>query len=189
MNWIGGGDDDIRNCRDIKDGASFNELELRYRADITRVLAWLSAPDRHRELAPRAVDFLRRHGTGIKMEIAANMNFGANGDEPLVTEWPDACESVVAPVCKFIFDQVERHDIGGEPLSALIRFGQCQRTGCDRFFMIQRAGRKQFCGPKCKARANQDKLSKEQKAALMRKHRANLKEQEIGWMRETKRKN
>jgi hypothetical protein len=176
MDWIGGVDDDIAECGDLKDGASLSDLEAGYRADVRRVLVWLSAPDQCIGSAVRAARFLRLHGTGIKMAIDANMNFKADADEPLLTEWPDACQSVVAPVCKFILDQIERHDTGGEALRDVVPVGLCERSGCGRFFLIERVGRRRFCGSKCRARVDQDKLTKEQKAARMRKYRATIKE-------------
>jgi hypothetical protein len=186
MDWLGGVDDDIGECRDIKGGTSLSDLEARYRADIRRVLTWLSAPDQHSESAARAARFLKLHGTGIKMAIDANMNFKADADEPLLTEWPDACEFVVSPVCKFILDQIERHDVWGEALKDVAPIGSCERSGCDRFFMIERAGRGRFCSSKCRARDYQGKLTKEQRAARMRKYRATLKEQASKWIQKRK---
>jgi hypothetical protein len=176
MDWIGGENEDIGECRDIKQGVSVHELEARYSADIRRVLTWLSAPEHHIDSAARAARFLRLYGTGIKMSIDANMTFKAGADEPLVMEWPDACESVVSPVCKFILDQIQRHDMLGEHLSDLFPIGLCERKACGHFFLFQRAGRKRFCDDKCRAGASQDKLTLKQKAARMRKHRATLKE-------------
>ncbi len=185
MDWIGGVDDDIAECRDIKEGTSLNDLEARYRADIWRVLTWLAAPDRHRELAARASRCLSVYAAGVRMEISANGGYKADADEPLLMEWPEPCESVIAPVCKFILEQIERHDIGDEALRDVIPIGSCERSGCARFFMIERAGRR-FCSSKCRASAHQDKLTKEQRAARMRKYRATLKEQERGWIRKRK---
>jgi hypothetical protein len=110
------------------------------------------------------------------MSIDANASFKADADEPLITEWPEPCESVVAPVCKFILDQIERHDIGGEELSDVIPIGLCERPECDRFFVIKRTGRRRFCSPTCRSGANQDKMTLEEKAARMRKYRAMIKE-------------
>jgi hypothetical protein len=101
---------------------------------------------------------------------------GEDADEPLLIEWPEPCESVIAPVCKFILEQIERHDIGGEPLRDVIPIGLCKRSGCDRFFVSERTGRGRFCSDKCRAGAYQEKLTKEQRAARMRKYRATLKE-------------
>jgi len=187
MNWIGGAKEDIAECRDFKDCASLTALEARYRTDIRRVLAWLSAPDQHSDLAVRAARFLRMYGTGIRMDISANPTFeGEDADEPLLMEWPESCESVIAPVCKFIIEQIERHDIGGEALRDVIPIGLCGRSGCGRFFVRERAGRGRFCSDKCRAGAYQEKLTKEQRAARMRKYRATRKEQENGWIKKRK---
>jgi len=175
MNWIGGGDEDIGGCRDIKDDVSLGDLQVRYHADIRRVLTWLSAPDRHRELAARASRFLSVYAAGVRMDISANGGYKTGADEPLLMEWPAACESVVSPACKFILEQIERHDIEGEALRDVIPIGLCERAGCERFFVIERAGRRQFCSSKCRAGAYQDKLTKAEKAARMRKHRATVK--------------
>ncbi len=187
MNWIGGTDDDIEECMDIKDGATLTDLEVQYRADIKRVLAWIAAPDRHRALGAKAVDFLSRHGTGIRMHISA---YGSGDtDEPLLLQWPDFCDSVVSPLCRFILDQIELHDSEEAKLKDVIPVGKCSRTGCNRFFMIERVGRKQWCGSKCRAKAREGRLSKEEKAAKMRKYRAGRKEQERAWIRRSKTRN
>jgi hypothetical protein len=186
MNWIGGGNEDVEACLDMKEGASLNDLETRYRADIRRVLTWLSDPDQHSELAARTARFLGVYGASVKMAISANPTFDSeDADEPLLMEWPEPCESVVAPVCKFILDQIESHDIEGEVLRDVIPIGLCGRSGCDRFFVIERTGRR-FCSSKCRAGAYQGKLTKEQRAARMRKYRATLKEQERVWIQKRK---
>jgi hypothetical protein len=176
MDWIGGVDDDIRECLDVKGGASLKVLATRYRPDIRRILTWLSAPDRHRELAPHAVNFLRLHGTGIKMHLEGNPSFDATETGgPLVFEWPDLCVSVVSPVCKFILDQIELHDPGKKQRD-VIPIGMCERPGCGGFFVIERVGRGRFCSSKCRAGAYQDKMTREEKAARMRKYRERIKQ-------------
>jgi hypothetical protein len=186
MDWIGGVDDDIGECRDVKAGTSLSDLETRYRADIRRVLTWLSGPDQHSELAARASRFLSVYAAGVRMDISANGDYKAGADDPLLMEWPDSCESVISPVCRFILEQIERHDIGGEALRDVIPIGLCGRSGCDRFFMIERVGRRRFCSSKCRAGDYQEKLPKDEKAARMRKHRATLKEQESKWIQKGK---
>jgi hypothetical protein len=185
MDWIGGDKDDIAECRDMSDGTPLNDLASRHRADIRRVLAWLSGPDQRSELAARAARFLSVYAAGVRMDISANGDH-KGADDSLILEWPDPCESVIAPACKFILEQIERHDIGGEALRDVIPIGLCERAGCDRFFVIERAGRGRFCGSKCRAGAYQDKLTKEQRAARMRKYRATLKEQESKWIQKRK---
>jgi hypothetical protein len=177
MDWIGGVDEDIKQCRDVKGGTSLNVLAIRYRPDIKRVLAWLSAPKQHRELAFHAAEFLGLHGTGIRMCIDGNTRFDATDPEgPLVFEWPDQCDSVLSPICKFILDQIERHDIDGEKLREAIPVGMCERPRCGSFFVIERVERGRFCSSKCRAGAYQDKMTPEEKAARMRKYRARIAE-------------
>lgn len=176
MDWIGGGDDDIGECREMKNGTSLNDVESRYRADIRRVLAWMSAPDRHKEVAAKATKFIAIHAAGVTMDISPNWSYEPDADDPVILQWPNSCDSVVSPVCKFILDQIEQHDIGEEQLKDVIPTGLCERAGCDRFFMIERAGRGRFCSSKCRAAAYQGGLTKEQRAARMRKYRATTKE-------------
>jgi hypothetical protein len=185
MNLISGCDEDLENCGDIKGGASLSGLAVRYRPDIRRVLTWVSAPDRRTDLADRASRFLSDYAAGLRMYISAN-GHKADTDDPLLLQWPEFCESVIAPVCKFIIEQIERHDLWGEALKDVIPIGSCKRSGCDRFFMIERAGRGRFCSDKCRAGAYQDKLTPDQRAARMRKHRATRKEQEMGWIKKGK---
>jgi len=182
MNWIGGQGDDIAACLDIKDGARLADLEVRHRADIKRVLAWLTAPERHRELAVKAVDFLGRYGYGISMDISPNWGFKECTDEPMTIQWPDSCESVVSPVCRFILDQIELHDSEGAELNDVVPLGTCGRAGCDRFFVVERAGRRRFCSDACRAKAHQGRLTKEQKAAKIRKYREADKERQRKWI-------
>lgn len=175
MNWIGGGDEDVQACLDMKGGASLNELETRHRADIRRVLTWLSAPAKHVELSCLAARFLSVHAAGVRMYIYANGGYKAGADDPLILEYPERCESVIAPVCKFILEQIERHDLGSEELREVIPFGLCGRSGCGRFFVRERVGRR-FCDDKCRAGEYQEKLTHEERAGRMRKYRATLKE-------------
>jgi hypothetical protein len=174
MNWIGGEVDDIAACKDMKDGAGLGELERRHRVRITGLLMWIAAPEQHRELAVGAVDFLGKYGYGIRMNISPR-NFRVGNDEPLILQWPDSCESVVSPVCRFILDQIELHDSEGADLTDVVPLGRCRRAGCDRFLVVERTGRGRFCSDSCRAKAYQAGLTKEQKAAKMRKYRETIK--------------
>lgn len=176
MNWIGGEVDDIAACMDIKEGIRLADLEIRHRADINRVLAWIASLEPHRDLAVKAVDFLGRYGYSIRMNISPNWGFKAGNDEPMIMQWPDSCESVVSPVCRFILDQIELHDSEGADLTDVVPVGKCSRAECNRFFLVKRVGRGRFCSDSCRAKAFLGRLTKEQKAAKMRKYRATVKE-------------
>lgn len=177
---IGGGFDDLKVCDDVQGQDIFTVLENRileerYRPEIKRVLTYLAAPERHGDLAAQAVEFLRRHGTEIKMHIGSN-GFDPEGGLLISQYWPNEIGSVVSPVCKFIIDQIERHDEGHEPLREVIPIGLCDRPGCGKFRIIkkQRKGN-MFCSTLCRANFSQANKSKEEKAAYMKKHRATVK--------------
>jgi hypothetical protein len=175
MGWISGDDDDIKECWDVKAGASLDVLATRYLSGVRIVLAWLSDPEFYREFAAHAGEFLRKHGTAIRMHIDGNTRFNAAKEDSLVFEWPDECQSVISPVCKFILNQIERHDNGGENLREAIPIGMCDRQGCSKFRLIQKVRPGHFfCSPLCRATHHQKSKSKEEKAAYMRQHRATL---------------
>lgn len=190
VGWIGGVFDDLAHCEDVQGQDKLADvrsrivavlerrvLEERYRPGIKRVLTYLAAPERYGDLAAfHAIEFLRLHGTAIKMHI------GSSGFAPevglLISEyWPEKIGSVVSPVCKFILDQIERHDEGREPLREVIPIGLCERPGCGKFRIIkkQRKGHV-FCSDLCRSNFGQANKSKETKAAYMKKHRATVKD-------------
>jgi hypothetical protein len=181
VGWIGGVLDDLKQCddaqgQDIVAVVESRVLEERYRPEIKRVLTYLAAPDRYGNLAAQAAEFLRQHGTEIKMHIGSS---GFNPEDGLLISeyWPERIGSVVSPVCKFILDQIERHDEGREPLREVIPIGLCDRPGCGRFRIVkkQRKGNV-FCSDLCRANFSQANKSKEEKAADMRDYRATVKE-------------
>jgi len=148
----------------------------------------MSAPDRHKELAAKATKFIAIHAAGVAMDISPNWSYESDADDPVILQWPNSCDSVVSPVCKFILDQIEQHDLEEERLKDVIPIGLCERSGCDRFFLIERAGRGRFCSSRCRAGAYQGRLTKEQRASRMRKYRATIKELRNKPIRFSKRK-
>lgn len=191
MNWIGGDYDDIQLCEDVKREMQAQRLKLtssnqpevqkaleslakRYRPEVRNVLSWLSAPEQNRKLAIHAAEFLREHGTQIRMHVGGNSSFVGEDSKLLSEYWPDRIGSVVSPVCKFVLDQIERHDTGNKQLRDVIPIGSCKR--CGRFFLIERVGRKAFCSNRCRSGFRQDQMTPEQKAERMRKYRARVKE-------------
>jgi hypothetical protein len=179
--WIGGELSDVGLCDDAQGQREVavvesRVLEKRYRPEIKRVLTYLAAPERYGNLAGQAVEFLRQHGTDIRMHIGSG-GFDP-GDRHLINEyWPDTIGSVVSPVCKFILDQIQRHDEGREPLREVIPIGLCDRPGCGKFRIIkkQRKGHV-FCSDLCRANFYQANKSKKAKAAYMKNHRATVKD-------------
>lgn len=182
--------DDWEICADYKDGISLATLADRYRSDFRFMLVWLVAPHRwsevsdedewaYQDLVANAGDFLSRHAFGIRMHLFANTDALATDDlegRRLVDIGLDECTSVIAPVCKFILDQIIRHDERREELRKVIPVGHCESPGCERFFLVQRIGRGHFCSDACRAKAGAARMTKEQNRKRMAKYRANLKE-------------
>jgi hypothetical protein len=193
LDWIGGDYDDIQVCPDLEELVASRGVKLlssgqaeiepamksladRYRSKIRQVLTWLSDPQQHRDLAVHAADFLRIHGTNIRMHLEANPRYDEGEDRTLVSEWPDHIGSVVSGVCRFILDHIERHDDEGERLRDAMPIGLCEKPGCGKFFVIQRVGRGRFCSSLCRSKDNQAHMTKKEKAERMRRYRQDCKD-------------
>jgi hypothetical protein len=169
---IGGHRSELEDvCRDIRDGAIQETRFTRYREGIRTVLAWLSAPEKGP--AEKACRFLRNHANTIRMVWTRNNYYDPKdpNDPPVLLESPKKLGSVVAPICKFIKEQIDRHDLRGVPLRDVIPIGMCDRPGCGKFRMIKlyRPGLF-FCSNLCKASFHQAN-KKEEKAEYMRVRR------------------
>jgi len=194
MDWIGGGLDDVQLCKDLQQvlssqGEKFTStdqpevdkaLELLaalYLVEVITVLAWLSVPERRGKLAPRAVEFLRKHGTGIIGHLGSSGRPFAESGLLIDEEWPEEMPSVISPICKFLLDQVHRHDLEGEPLRDAIPIVQCDRPSCGKFRLVRktRAEKNYFCSNLCKVKFHGAKTSKKEKAAYMRDYRKTVK--------------
>lgn len=174
LDWIGADESDMESCHDLQD-STLETLAAKYQPYVAAVLTWLSDPLKHSALAVRGAEFLRRFGTDFTMHVDGNTSF-KNDDDPLVYEWPEQIGSVISPVCKFILDQIERHDVNGEPLRDVIPVFLCEREGCNQLFLAERVGRARFCSGACRAKVHQSSMTKEERAERMRKYRQGLKD-------------
>ena len=180
MEWIGGEGldsygnlNDLENCRDVKVGESLGTLANRYKADVQGLLTWLARPGSDIALANRSCEFLMRHGNAIAMHWEA---VTGDTDGMLISEWPEACGSVVSPLCRFIKDAIDAHDVQGEDLRTAIPIALCDRPGCGKFRIVKarRDAAHVFCSNLCKATFHQSAKGKGQKAEYMRDYRATL---------------
>jgi hypothetical protein len=195
FDWLGGdgrdSGDDMGIFRDLRDGTSLKVLADRYRSDLRNMLAWLVSPDMwlsasdddeaaYQDFAWNAGEFLNLHATDIRMSVLANTEFDPLALDPdgraLVAIWPEECGSVIAPICKFVLDQIVRHDKCGEELRKAIPIGHCDRLDCGRFFIVERVGRGRFCSASCRAKAYQSGMTRGEKATRMAEYRAKMKE-------------
>ena len=184
MEWIGGkGTDshgnlnDLAQCIDIHEAKGVQQLDAmanNYLPKIRELLTWLANPYERRSLANQSAYFLMVFGADIQMEWTSNDKYRPGA--PLLTEKIEACQSVLSPVCCFIKDQIDRHDLHGEPLSSAIPIILCDRPGCGRFRLVKtaRPAANVFCSNLCKAKFHQSQKSLEEKADDMRTYRATI---------------
>ena len=181
MDWIGGptedGDvGDLEVCRDYQTDSSLASLGTRYLPEVRNLLTWLSSPaQKDGDSTIRAVDFLDSHGTGkaVKMALTANTEHTDGEGRSLIFVWPDDLKSVLSPVCRFILDQIVRHDTGGERLRDVIPIGLCDRPGCGKFRVMRlvREDKHFFCSSLCRATFGQSNKTKEEKRDYARQNR------------------
>jgi hypothetical protein len=173
LDWIGGdAEADLEQSEDIKAGTKLDTLAVRYRGNIRTLLTWLARPQDHKAAGP-ACAFLMQHGNSIRYEWQQAYFDPKDRDSSLISEWPNWIGSVVAPLCRFVKDQIDRHDVDGEPLRDVISIGLCDREGCGKFRVIQlyKPGHI-FCSNLCKATFHQSRKTKKAKAEYMREYRA-----------------
>ncbi len=184
MDWIGGEGldghgnlNDLALCFDIDESrgaGQLDELAVRYQPKVRELLMWLSDPSQYRALGNQCAYFLMVFGADIQMEWAHNA--GYRPGQPLLTEAPDAMHSVLSPVCRFLKDQIDRHDNGGESLKTALPIALCDRPGCGRFRIVKvsRDAAHVFCSNLCKATFHQAAKTKNAKAEYMREYRGTV---------------
>jgi hypothetical protein len=123
---------------------------------LRKLLLWLCKPKSHPELRVEALRLLEAgaHGEHWWIDYGQDpvADFDPNFDEktghPLLYFVKQLeYTSIVSPICKFIFDYVD-----DPPKGLPIRV--CERPGCSKFMLPQRAGRKEYCSVKCCSLAN-----------------------------------
>jgi hypothetical protein len=169
---------DLEVCQDIEAGETLESLAAEYRGNVRDVLTWLSGPKQYGKRANQTVEFLMSNATDLKMRyVGFTRSDPEHSDGILMNEWAEKCGSVIAPVCKFIKHQIDRHDNDRAELREVIPISLCKREGCGKFFLIERIGRGLFCSTSCRARDYQSGLTRGERAARMKKYRETLKEQ------------
>jgi hypothetical protein len=150
--------------------ASFNSLCLKYQPQLKKFLTWLCAPQQHRDLRSEAINFLGKHARGVDViPDFSDANLKRGKDYCPVYYYKEVhCQSLMGPICKFIFDRIERyHDwLDQSPQYSRKKFKEtedeeeserenavpirmCERPGCGKFLVPQRVGRKRFCSKTC----------------------------------------
>jgi hypothetical protein len=148
---------------------AFTMLSNRYQPQLRRFLTWMCEPQKHPDLSTEAINFLAKHARGVDIrpgDSDANFDDSSADYNPVYYHKTVQYQSVMSPICKFIFDRIERyHDwldrIPGKKVKRhrdnedeiarekAIPIRICDRPGCGRFLIPQRIGRKKFCSKKC----------------------------------------
>jgi hypothetical protein len=152
--------------------ASFNSLCFKYQPQLKKFLTWLCAPQKNKDLSSEAITFLGNYARGVDIRpdfSDANFERG-KGYCPVYYYKMVHYRSLMGPICKFIFDRIERyHDwLDRSPQYYPKKFKEteddeeserenavpirmCERPGCGKFLVPQRVGRKRFCSKTCLA--------------------------------------
>jgi hypothetical protein len=172
----------LRECKDLRSGISIEQLAEQYRGSLRDALRWIISPTTFSDaelaaeamaLAAYGAKFLQEHARGLHTQFNPSVIIDkkAKLSIRLLRRFSNV-DSVIAGLCLFILDQIDRHDLGGEPLTEVFPFSLCGRPDCGRLFIVQRVGRARFCSNKCRSAAGKRKKTSEEKAAYMRGYRA-----------------
>jgi hypothetical protein len=162
---------------------AFTVLTNQYQPQLRRFLIWLCEPQTHPELRIEAVDFLAKHARGVDVSLEySEVNFDENSSYYCASYYTKAVQyqSVMSPICKFIFDRIERYHewldrIPGKKIKRYranedeiarekaIPIRLCEKPGCGKFMLPQRTGRKRFCSQQCCGDSQPGRIGEENK--------------------------
>jgi hypothetical protein len=125
-------------------------LATHYQQPLTKLLLWICKPKSHPELRAGALRMLdvNVHGEDWRIDytedpIAGLGDFDEEKGSPFLYFVKEVkFASIMTPICKFIFEYVD-----DPPKRLPIRI--CKRPDCDKLFIPERMGRKEYCSPQC----------------------------------------
>jgi hypothetical protein len=154
-------------------------LAAKYHTDFKGMVTWLCAPDKHPELASKAVLFLQENldRTRVRLfDTAATLCNGSGDTHPIFYLRSDDYHSIMSPICEFIFNRIERYHDRELDLREAVPIQICERANCGKFFLAKRIGRKRYCSSVCRALAFQKRVDW---ARYMRGYRKTVKARQI----------
>jgi hypothetical protein len=147
-----------------------------YRDPLRRVLEWIiglpvSSNTHHAVPAPEvlardAIEFLQEHTSNVDLELNPPLSKPRSGPMMLISRRASKLSDAVDGICLFIVNQINRHDLTGEPLTDVFPFGLCDRSDCGRLFIIQRTGRGRFCSVNCRSAIGKRRRKAAQRSAF-----------------------
>jgi hypothetical protein len=154
-------------------------LAVKYQPDFKKVLLWLTTPGQQSVLGAGAIQFLQRHSSNIKWVLeATDEEFdatGENGTPAFYNKRVLSCDSIMAPICAFLFDRIDQFQDGGRDLLEAIPIRICDRPNCGRFKLPERQRDVCYCSGKCRSAHFQSQKDPTEKAEKMREYRKHPK--------------
>lgn len=149
---------------------SATEVLMGHQQSLRQILKWLALAEQSETEKQEAFSLFVKTVQSIKWEFDRNPKFDSK--RPASAFWiktPVQFPQVIAPLCEFLWRQVERYKSGDGDLKEILPIGLCDRPGCGRFRVIKthRAGHF-FCSNLCKATFHQSKKSNKDRAEYMR---------------------
>jgi hypothetical protein len=164
---------------------AFSILCKQYQPQLKSLLTWLCAPRNHKDRSSEALAFLGKHASGVD----ARPDFSdASFDENAVGYcafyyWKTVrYQSLMSPICRFIFDRVEQYhewleripkhldeklkDDEASAREKAVPIRICDRPDCGKFLVPQRTGRKKYCSTACLLKAQPQRSREENKAYM-----------------------
>ena len=140
----------------------FRAEASRYQGEFRKLLLYLCKPESHPELRTRANRFLIDNARGVHRDHYLQYDWieGSEFDErmgkiPRIYFSEDLkYESVIAVVCKFIFDRINPRPREGLPIR------MCKRAACGKYFVPKRRSGRLYCCGSCKSRDHQSNEEK-----------------------------
>jgi hypothetical protein len=134
---------------------SFRSDASRYQADLRNLFAWMCKPKSNSQLRIPALQFLESNAQGVHWCIDfdsdwAKLDFEEHKDPIFYFTKRVEYDSIMAPICKFIFEEIDPPPAEGLPIRI------CKRSKCGKFYVRERSP-KQFCSASCRAQAHQSK--------------------------------
>jgi hypothetical protein len=134
---------------------SFRSDASRYQDDLRNLFAWLCEPKSNSKLRVPALQFLEANAHGEHWHIDfdddwTRLDFDEHKDPIVYFTKRVEYDSIMAPICKFIFEEIDPPPAEGLPIRI------CRRPKCRKFYVRERSP-KQFCSASCRAQVHQSK--------------------------------
>src|SRR2546422_678002 len=147
-----------------------------YQTEFRSLLTWLTDPDKHSQLRFEAIEFLNIHGHEVRWVLEeteeTNLDESSAAHFPVLYWTRVEYASIMAPVCKFILDEIGRFHSGDlEQYAEAMPLRLCQRSECGKFIVPERTGRKRFCSDLCCALFYENKKPREERTDYAWLHR------------------